>query len=89
MSTVYVKLARAFNFGDALTIGTLDNVGKLIQIQTPTTGVPNDPYFVNVWDVDLNSSDYESPFTANQVVQCSTGSPLTVGADFVMDFYDE
>lgn len=84
---LYVKLGRAFGFGEAKTWGDAGNDGSWLDVGTPTEEV-QDPYFVALY-VDFNSSDFNEPFTEGQIVPVSNNNGTLVTASYVFDFFDE
>lgn len=74
LSTVYVRLNTAFEFGDRIQFGSGNDP---LEIVTPTQAAPNDPYSVVAY-VDFMSEDRNEPFQSGDVIRCDSIEPSGV-----------
>lgn len=86
--TLYVRLNRAYGFGDsafyAPGTGSLDS----LDVITPDSEEPDISYHVYLW-VDWQSEDFDSPFQAGSVIPVSLVDAPSLPSSFTVDFYDE
>lgn len=87
-TTVYVKLHKAFGVDESIEFGTGGPDGRRLTISTPTTEVPDDPYYLLLW-ADFSSEDGDSPYEVDQVVTVTANPGVEVSSEFVVDFYEE
>ena len=85
-TSFYVRLNRAFGFGDYKEYGSRSDTLQFLGIYTPESEYPNDKYRINAY-VDYESQDFDNQFNAGQVVNVS-GSLRMNGAPKVI-FRDE
>lgn len=83
-----VKLHRSFGLNDGKNYGSSDISGSHLQILTPDTEYPDDPFEISVYD-DFRSEEFRSAFEANQVINVVSPVEVTIDSTFVFDFYDE
>lgn len=84
---LYVRLGRAFGFGQGKDWGDPSDEGSFLIIGAPSEFAP-DPYNISLY-VDMYSETYNEPFAAGQVVLVNSSSEIEITESFVFDFYDE
>lgn len=66
--SLFVRLNIAFGFGDSCDYIN-EGQDNMVKVTTPSEGVPDDPYSINLY-VNWFSEDFDSPFSAGQVIEC-------------------
>ena len=74
---VYVRLNRAFGYGDKVKYGNPGVAGSSLVVYTPTDEDPSDTYMVEAY-VDFQNASTQEPFEARQVIKCTSGSLVSV-----------
>jgi hypothetical protein len=87
-TTLYVKLHKAFGFGDINTWGDATDVFSNLTVFTPTNEEPEEKYAVGLW-TDWFSADTTEPFTSGQIIAVTTEVNDPVRSSAVFDFYLE